>query len=904
MTNPGATIRVPISRSGAAPTPLRYALGAGIGVLGALGTAASADFVGNSVFLGPTISTVVAILLVGGFGPAAVAGIIALSAAAVLLLPPAGLAIGSPADQVKVVFALGCVLAATAIDGRSRRERHRLRERQRALADGEWQYRMLLEQASDAILVFSSSMHVELVSARASEMLGRSREALIALSYEELFGEPGAVLRAVTEGNTLTPPLVDLTVARPDGTSFAGELSARGLPDGRAQVILRDVTARKRAADEMRGERDLLDGILDTSAAAILAFEIPSRRVLFANQRLADVCKIPRERLLSRELDIGWEYAELDGSPLSPERMPSARILSTGTMLLNDEFLARPAGDTGWRHMSCSGAPLRGADGRVRALVLAFDDISERAHAKRVAQESEERLRRITDAVPGTVYQLVLAPNGEQRFDFVSAGVRDLLNVSTQVALDNFSEIWSLVAPEDQDRVARSIADSARGLTRWSEEFQVQLASGERKWVRGTSTPEPTLTDGSVRWSGLLLDITERKRLEGDLLQVQKMESIGRLAGGIAHDFNNILTAIRGNVDLLLEEVSEDHEHFPELRDIRDAADRAAALTRQLLAFSRKQAMQTRDLELTTLVRDVEKMLRRVIGEDVVLLTQPSEAVGLVRADPGQLEQVLLNLAVNARDAMPSGGLLTIETRNARVDGALASSLGVPHGDYLTLVVRDTGHGMSAETKLRIFDPFFTTKPAGKGTGLGLAMVYGIVRQSGGAIAVDSEPDRGATFRIYFPRVSRSHERASPVITPTSVSVTARRQANILLVEDDSGVRSLAKRILQDAGFTVRVASDAYEALTVVGVDCADLDLVVSDVIMPGMGGRDMASELRARRHDLRILYISGYLDIDLQKLGLDKHTRLLSKPFTRDSLLRNITLLLDAEPLATVATA
>ena len=876
----------------------RYAMGTIIGVLGWYFTAATAVPFKNSVFLGPTITMMVALLVVGGFGPAVVSGVISLAASAWFLMEPDGFAVGSIVDRVKLAVAGACVVAAAVIDWRARRERERLRHRERALSDGEWRYRMLLEQASDAILVFDPLMRVEIASARAEQVLGRAQGSLVGCSAADVFGTEAEVAGQFGTANTpADPALVELTIARPDGTRFVGEVSRRSLPDGRLQVIVRDVTLRNRRAEEVRQERDLLDRILETSANAILAFEVPSRRLLFVNHRLETITGTPREELLAKGLDaIGWEYAHPNGTPLTADQLPSARVMQAGRLILNEHVLARHAGGA-WRLYTFSGAPLVTQAGDIWALVFSFEDITERTEAQRSVADSEERLRRITDAVPGTVYQYVLSPSGEQRFEFASAGVHDLLRLSPRETIEDFSRVWNAILPEDQERVARSILESARTLTRWTDEFQIQVANGDRKWVRGSSVPEPLLPDGSIRWNGLLLDITEHKRLEGDLLQIQKMESIGRLAGGIAHDFNNILTAIRGNVDLLLEDVPDGHEHFLELRDIRDAAERATALTRQLLAFSRKQALQTRDLELSALVRDMEKMLRRVIGEDVVLLTQPTESLGLVRADPGQLEQVLLNLAVNARDAMPSGGLLTIETRNVRMDLAVASAMGLPAGEYVSLVVRDTGHGMSDETKSRIFDPFFTTKPAGKGTGLGLAMVYGIVRQSGGAITVDSAPDRGATFRLFLPRVSGALERLSPIITPTSVRVTARRDASVLLVEDDAAVRTLTKRMLQDAGYAVREAADAYDALTMVGAECTGVDLVVSDVIMPGMGGRDLASELRARRPDVLILFMSGYLDIDLQKLGLDRRTRLLSKPFTRESLLRHVAQLLDAEP-------
>ena len=657
-------------------------------------------------------------------------------------------------------------------------------------------------------------------------------------------------------------------------------------------------TRNRELLNRVSEERDLLDAILATTEAAVSAIELPSRRVLFANQRFAELWGTSREALLGEGvLNLGMEFATPDGEPYPTGWRPSDMVLERGALVRDRQMQIRVRGRP-WRLYSVSGAALRDASGAVNGVVFSTIDVTERAATADALSASEERLRRLTDAVPGCVYQFTLAPSGTRTFTFISGGMRELLNAPSHGPIPTFDQLLSLVASADRERLLRTLDESARRASRWTEEFLLELPGGARKWVRGTAVPDPPQDDGSITWHGLLLEITDRKRLEDDLFQVQKMESIGRLAGGVAHDFNNILTAIRGNVDLLLEAMEDSHPHVAELRDIQDAAQRATTLTRQLLAFSRKQAMQARPIDLGTLVRDMEKMLRRVIGEDIVLLTQPSEELGTVRADPGQLEQVLMNLAVNARDAMPDGGLLTIETRSVQLDPGSATGLGVAPGDYVSLVVRDTGHGMDDATRARIFDPFFTTKPAGKGTGLGLAMVYGIVRQSGGAITVETAVERGATFRLYFPRTSRTPARPVERNTPPSVDATMIPVgAKVLLVEDDSAVRTLTQRMLRDAGFIVHAAADAYEALTVAGPDCAGLAAVVTDVIMPGMGGRDLVHELRARCPGLRVLYISGYLDIDVQRLELDAQTRLLAKPFSRDALLRHLTALIDREP-------
>lgn len=711
---------------------------------------------------------------------------------------------------------------------------------------------------------------------------------------------PGGDLTAISPEDLLKVGVAILSFVAGCAVDARARRERRELAEHERQLLDSEARNRELLA-RVSAERDLLDAILATTEAAVSAIELPSRRLLFANQRFADLWGTTREDLQGGGVnDLGMEFATPEGEPYPAGWRPSDLVLERGALVRDRQMQIRVRGRP-WRLYGVSGAALRDPAGQVTGVVFSTSDVTERTAAANALSASEDRLRRLTDAVPGCVYQFTLAPDGTRTFTFVSGGMRELLNAPSHGPIPTFEQLLGQVTSADRDRVVRSLDDAARGITRWTEEFLLDLPGGAAKWVRGTAVPDPPQADGTITWHGLLLDITDRKRLEDDLFQVQKMESIGRLAGGVAHDFNNILTAIRGNVDLLLESIEESHPHVGELRDIQDAAQRATTLTRQLLAFSRKQTLQVRPIDLGALVRDMEKMLRRVIGEDIVLLTQPSDDAGLVRADPGQIEQVLMNLAINARDAMPDGGLLTLETRAVVLEPGMAAGLGLSAGDYVCLVVRDTGHGMDEQVKARIFDPFFTTKPAGKGTGLGLAMVYGIVRQSGGAITVETAVDRGATFRLYFPRAMRTATHPVERTTPPSVDATMIPVgAQILLVEDDAAVRGLTQRMLKDAGLEVRAAGDAYEALTLAGPTCESIDAVVTDVIMPGLGGRDLVRELRSRRPDLRVLFISGYLDIDVQRLGLDERTRLLTKPFAREALLRQLAALLDREPART----
>jgi PAS domain S-box-containing protein len=381
------------------------------------------------------------------------------------------------------------------------------------------------------------------------------------------------------------------------------------------------------------------------------------------------------------------------------------------------------------------------------------------------------------------------------------------------------------------------------------------------------------------------VDLTARKQLESQLLHSQKMEAVGQLAGGVAHDFNNMLTVITGYSAILLEVLDRADPNRSDVEEIKRAADRAAGLTRQLLVFSRKQLMQPRVLDLNTeVIAGVEKMLRRLIGEDIDLMTTLEERLGLVSADPGQIEQVIVNLAVNARDAMPDGGRVVIETANVDLGAEHAGRhIGVKPGRYIMVAVSDTGCGMSRETMARMFEPFFTTKEKGKGTGLGLATVYGIVKQSGGDLWVYSEPGQGTTVKVYLPRV----EYETEVVVPTSVpNDQASGTETILLVEDDENLCVLSRRILEARGYTVLEARNGREALVLCERHEGRIDLVATDVVMPEMNGRMLVERLAAQRPAVRVLFMSGYTDDDMLRRGIvDPRMAFLQKPFTPEVL-------------------
>jgi two-component system cell cycle sensor histidine kinase/response regulator CckA len=496
--------------------------------------------------------------------------------------------------------------------------------------------------------------------------------------------------------------------------------------------------------------------------------------------------------------------------------------------------------------------------------------------------------------------------DSDERYRFVTENIADavfLLELDGRIALGNhraemitgYSQaelvgraFFSLL-PEAGAREARARLSDVRAGVKVSPFFEVELIQKDGARVLLEMHVTSVLKDGQpVARLGVARDITERRYLEDQLRQGQKMEGIGRLAAGVAHDFNNLLTAIGGRCYLVLNALTSENPIRREIEIIQDAAERAAKLTHQLLAFSRKQILDPCVLDLNATVTGIEPLLRRMIREDIEIATALDSAAGRVKADAGQIEQVLLNLAVNASDAMPNGGWLTLATGNVTLDEVYARTHAeVEPGPYVMLSVSDTGHGMTAEVQAHIFEPFFTTKEVGKGTGLGLATVYGIAKQSGGHITVHSEPGHGAAFKLYLPRVEEAPGTAEPA-RPTEI--TRRGSETVLLVEDDEPLRTLAREILSIQGYTVMDAINPSEALRLADVHPGPIHLLLTDVVMPQMNGRQVADHLLAARPGLKVLFMSGYTDAAIVEHGvLEPGTQFLQKPFTPDGLSRKV---------------
>ncbi len=558
---------------------------------------------------------------------------------------------------------------------------------------------------------------------------------------------------------------------------------------------------------------------------------------------------------------------------------------------------AREDGRAGcWRHRRKDGSVIQvevtahtlDFDGRPVRLVLA-NDVSDLHAATRALAESESRFRQMAETLQGVFW---MRDQVRDEMLYVSPAYETIFGRSCQSLYDRPGSYLEAVHPDDRARVLDARVRRQKG-ERTVETYRIVRPDGTQRWVRDRGFPIRNERGEVDRMTGEAEDVTESKLLEEELLQSQKMEAVGRLAGGVAHDFNNLLTAILGYGDMLAKRVAGDARSRRDVDEIRKAGRRAASLTKQLLAFSRKQVLQPKLLDINDVMNDIEPMLRRLLGEDIDLVTSPGPRVGPVKADPGQLEQVLLNLAVNSRDAMPEGGRLTIATAETCWSETQAHEHGMPAGTYAVLSVADNGCGMDADTRARIFEPFFTTKEQGKGTGLGLATVYGIVRQSDGHIAVESEPGRGTTFRVYFPRVDG--EAAAARATPEPAEA-GHGTETVLLVEDEDMVRDLTREVLEMHGYKVLEARDAREALQLCRRSGADVRALLTDVVMPGTNGLSLAKEARELCPGLRVLCMSGYTEHAMLREDLLACANgFLQKPFSPDHLARTLREILDA---------
>lgn len=634
--------------------------------------------------------------------------------------------------------------------------------------------------------------------------------------------------------------------------------------------------AHKHAEEAVRERNELLRVLTEHARELIRLHDLDGRSV-YASPSV--------ERLYGRFPRTLFEFAH-------PEDIEAGQrwwqtVLDGGTNRL--EWRARNArGDWRWLETSAALVPFH----RRSHILTISRDVTERKQAEAVAKANEERLRLAFEAAKIGTGEMDL----QTQTINLSGPMQRVVGLPPGTSTLSFADwIGRVIHPDDRASVQEAVEKGMAGQPHIALDYRIVWPDGTVRWATSRATVLHDDAGKATRIIGAIMDITERKRLEDELRQAQKMEAIGHLAGGVAHDFNNLLTVVSGSSEILLQSLPPSDPARELLLEIQRASQRGAALTQQLLAFSRRTVLEPKLLDLNEAVRESEKMLRRLIGEDVLFNAVLDPALKPVKVDPTQLAQVIMNLAVNARDAMPRGGTLSIETRTIELDEV--STATVPEaepGRYVLLIVSDTGTGMSPEIKAHLFEPFFTTKEHGKGTGLGLSLVYGVVKQSGGFIAVDSEPNRGTTFKVYFPV---AEGRVPARKTPPALQPAAAGTETLLLVEDEDAVRSIILRVLRNAGYTVLDASGGREAIRIAAAHAGPIHLLITDVIMPEMGGRQLVEHLIAVRPSLKVLYLSGHTDDAVIRHGvLEADVAFLQKPFTIEALTNKVRELLAAK--------
>lgn len=636
-----------------------------------------------------------------------------------------------------------------------------------------------------------------------------------------------------------------------------------------------DITAREREANALRESEERYRMLVENSLQGIVI--IQDSRVIFCNHRLAEISGYSEEELRSfapagtNEL-IGITEKVLREAPAA--KQGPVRYECRGV---------RKDGSEMWLELS---ATLIKYNGRP-AVQAAFIDITDRKLTSGELQKALEWQKAIFEGSRDAI----IISDENSRFMDVNKAACSLTGYSREELLQ--MSAWDLNRDVDPALLEKM---KARVLSGEDILGETEIFTKDGRRVDVEFTHRRVMISGEPYMHSTARDITNRKRLEAQFLQAQKMEAVGSLAGGVAHDFNNLLSVIKGYAELLLEDLPPEDRNRPDLEQIEKAAQQAASLIAQLLAFSRKQILQPEFINLNDTVTETSIMLSRLIGEHIELIAKKAPELHSVYADPGQIRQVIMNLAVNARDAMPHGGQLIIETSNCVLNEHYVKGRPlVKPGPYVMLTVSDNGTGMEAAIQERIFEPFFTTKGKGKGTGLGLSTVYGIVKQSNGFIWVYSEPGKGTSFKIYFPAAVDGEVTKSAAEKEEKEQMDAEGAENVLVVEDDAAVRSLAIRILRDRGYNVLEASNGIEALNVARLTDTSLDLVITDVVMPEMGGKELVSSLESILPAVKVLYISGYTDDAIVHHGiLDPGVAFLQKPFTGESLARKVREVLD----------
>jgi PAS domain S-box-containing protein len=782
---------------------------------------------------------------------------------------------------------LGIIASAIGVEEK-RKEAEEVLQRQRE------ELQIILNSVPASILYKDKENRFIRVNKTCAELLGRPKEEIEGKSCFEIFppdqgeafwrDDKEVMASGRSKRNIIEP------VETPEGTKWVqtDKIPYRNEKGNIIGVIgfAIDITERKQAEEALRQSEERYRTLVEESFNGIFIQKGP--KIIFANQHLYEMLRYDKGELEGMD---HWLVYHPDYQELTRER---ARVRMQGENVPSqyEVKLQRKDGSS--------------FDGEINARKIMFDsepgiqvlvrDITERKQAEKKLRESEEKYRTILENIEEGYYEVDIAGN----FTFFNDSLCRMLGYIKDELMGMNNRQYT-----DQEN-AKKLYQAFNKVYKTGEpekgfDWKVIRKDGTIRFVEASVSLIKDYRGQPIGFRGIVRDITERKRTEEEMVslqeqlrQSQKIEAVGQLAGGIAHDFNNLLTVIKGYSQLSLLDLKESDPLWENIQEIQKATQRATDLTRQLLAFSRRQILDLKVLNLNTLLQDLNKMLRRVLGEDIELTTLLAKDLGRVKIDPGQIEQVILNLAVNARDAMPSGGKLTIETANVELDEEYARAhIGVTPGRYVRLSVSDTGFGMSKEVKEKVFEPFFTTKEKGKGTGLGLSTVYGIVKQIGGNIWVYSELNQGTTFKIYLPRVE---EEATFLRHRDDTEILPQGRETVLLVEDDPSVRGFAVQVLRRQGYTVLEATNGEEALRVVQEQAGmKIHLLLTDVVMPQKGGKELADRLKILQPDIKVLFISGYTDNAIVDHGvLEPNINFLQKPFSPTTLARKVREVLD----------
>lgn len=771
-----------------------------------------------------------------------------------------------------------------------------------ALRQSEEKYASMIKASPDAITLRTlpdcryidvNESFIQLTGYSREEVLGKSIEDLNILIDSRKHAQ--LVNQVRLAGDTQDE---EFRYRTRSGEVRIGKVSATRVNVGGQECVLsvtRDVTDSKLAEEALRASEERFRTLVESLHATVLILG-PRGEIQFANRAALQLFGHTLDEIVGKtSVELGWNPLDQKGNELPLEMRPAPRVLATGKPVRNEVF--------GWRRPGSSEllwtigdlVPLSDKDGKLEKVVVAFSDITLQIRAAEALRQSEEKYARMIQFSPDAVTLRTV----------LEGRLIDVNDTFTRLTGYSREEVIGTLATELDFTVdgewRKQMEDGLRnGGSVRDFEFEYKTKTGEIRLGRGSASLIEV--GGKTCVLTIVRDITDDKRAEEALRKseirmqtMQKMEAVGRLAGGIAHDFNNMLMVVSGQLELLREQLGQQPDHIRKIEQAQKAAERAAALTRQLLAFSRMQALQPQVVNLSGIVSEMNKLIAPMIGPNIQMDTKLDSSLGAVKADPAQIEQVILNLVVNARDAMPEGGRLSLETMNIELDADHAR-LHPPMtaGRYVLLEVSDTGIGMDAETQKRIFEPFFTTKPKGKGTGLGLASVYGIVKQSGGFIFVDSILGRGTTFRMYLPIVAETVEEQKPAKTshPSLVGTET-----VLLAEDEPAVRAVARTFLQGIGYTVLEASNGAEALELAKNYPSGVDLLLTDLVMPGISGSELAAQVAGLRPGIKVAFMSGYSDFKtLQGPPPGANQTFVQKPFTRDSLAHAIRQALDRQ--------